>query len=126
MLKAKVQSHTDKVSGTTVAPTPPDLLAADLQNLSVQEPSQAASRQATPHLAHIIEAWPHDLTFEPEDEKRPVLLNGLPAEIMYLIIRKMAIPTVERFALICRRARIMTLDPVYWRFVARVYSGPSR
>lgn len=124
LLKAKLQNYTEKVSGTTVTPASLDSLAANLQELSVQGASQAASRQATAHLAHIIEAWPHDLIFEPEDEQRPVLLNVLPAEIMYLIIRKMAIPTVERFALVCRKARTVTLDPVYWRFVSCVYFSP--
>jgi F-box protein 9 len=69
-------------------------------------------------LASLVEAFPLDLVFEPEDEEQPLRLNILPEELLVLIIRKLDHTSIERFAAVSRKARVLTLDPSVWRSVA--------
>jgi F-box protein 9 len=91
-------------------------LTSELQQLSVAHSAMDSQHAAVPRLlAHILESFPHDLNFEPEDERKPMHLNNIPIEMWYLIVRKLDVASIERFAHVCRRARVITLDPVYWR-----------
>jgi F-box protein 9 len=69
------------------------------------------------NLINIIRTFPKDLTFEPENEKEPVLLNKLPEELLVLIISKLDFTSVERFATLSRKARLVSLDAGIWRHV---------
>ena len=89
-------------------------LTSELQQLSVTHSVNQPA--AVPRLlAHILESFPHDLKFEPEDERKPMHLNNIPIEMLYLILRKLDVTSIERFAHVCRKARVITPDPVYWR-----------
>ncbi|THH03769.1 hypothetical protein EW145_g6022 [Phellinidium pouzarii] len=69
----------------------------------------------TGSLANIISSFSHELNFEPEDEKAGVPLRLLPDELLVLILRTLEPVSIERFALINKKARTLTLDPVIWR-----------
>ncbi|KAG9098011.1 hypothetical protein FRC07_010703 [Ceratobasidium sp. 392] len=56
-----------------------------------------------------------ELAFAPEIEQEPVHLARVPDELLLHILKLTDIPSIERFALICRRARVLTLDPDLWR-----------
>jgi F-box protein 9 len=77
--------------------------------------SGEAKGVVTGTLASLIEGFPPDLVFEPEDEDEPIHLNRLPEELLILIIRKLDHTTIERFAAVSRKARALTLDPGIWR-----------
>lgn len=77
----------------------------------------------TTTLASLIEGFPQDLVFEPEDEERPIHLNILPEELLILIIRKLDHTSIERFAAVSRRARVLSLDPGIWRYVLFLFRG---
>ncbi|KAJ7916231.1 hypothetical protein B0H13DRAFT_2323506 [Mycena leptocephala] len=67
-----------------------------------------------------------DLVFEPEDEQQPILLNVLPEELLILVIRKLDHTSIERFAAVSRKARVLSLDPAIWReLVVMSYKPPQ-
>ena len=66
-------------------------------------------------LAQITSAFPLDVQFEPEDEKQPVRLRSLPNELLVFVLRRLDVMAIERFALVCRKARLLSLDATLWR-----------
>lgn len=70
-------------------------------------------------LASIMAEWPHELAFVHEEERRPVHIERLPVEVLLVILRKLDITTIERFALVSRKARSLTLDLSVWKCVIR-------
>lgn len=66
-------------------------------------------------IATILAGFPESLTFQPEEETAPTPLNTVPDEVLVLIIRKMDPSTIEQFATVCRKARVITLDSSIWR-----------
>jgi F-box protein 9 len=77
-------------------------------------------------LANLLENFPQDLFFEPEDERQGVPLNSLPDEMMVLILRSLDHTTIERFAAVNRKARLISLDSAIWRdFVEMTYIPPQ-
>ena len=83
----------------------------------VKPPSSAhhPERQVSSLLASILADFPIPLSFEPEDEREPPSLQRLPDELLVHILRYLGAATVERFALVSRKARVITLDPTIWR-----------
>lgn len=68
-------------------------------------------------LVKIVQSFPVDLRFEPENENEPVYLNTLPEEILVLILSKLDHTSIERFATLSRKARLVTLDSGLWRYI---------
>ncbi len=66
-------------------------------------------------LAKLIATWPSNLSFDPEDEKEPVHLQMLPEEVFVHILQQLDVTSLERFAAVNRKARILTLDTSIWR-----------
>ena len=66
-------------------------------------------------LARIVADFPDVLSFEPEDEKAPLFLQWLPDELLVHILRYLGTMAIERFACVCRKARVITLDTAIWR-----------
>jgi F-box protein 9 len=66
-------------------------------------------------LARIVADFPEELSFEPEDEKAPSFLQWLPDELLVHILRHLGTLAIERFACVCRKARVITLDTAIWR-----------
>ncbi|CCM01804.1 uncharacterized protein FIBRA_03871 [Fibroporia radiculosa] len=88
--------------------------------------SQIGNAIVTGTLASIIAGWPPDLTFAPEDEKEGVLLQKLPDELLVHILRGLDTATLERFATVNRKARVVTLDTELWKnFVRAIYKPPQ-
>jgi F-box protein 9 len=70
------------------------------------------------------------LVFGPEDERKNTPLSTLPDEIIVHILSELMfsgnVTALERFALINRKSRILTLDPSLWRpLVSRTYVPPQ-
>jgi F-box protein 9 len=53
--------------------------------------------------------------FMSEDETQPVAVNILPEEILVEIIHLLDFSSIENFARVCKKARILTLEPSIWR-----------
>ena len=60
--------------------------------------------------------FPEVLSFEPEDEREGVPINMIPEELLLCILRNLDTTTLERFAAVSRKARILSLDPSIWRY----------
>ena len=73
-------------------------------------------------LASVLGNFPQKLTFEPEDQRQPVLLNKLPDEIIIISLRCLGTSAIERFAAVCRKARVLTLESSIWKCVILVLS----
>lgn len=72
-------------------------------------------------LKSVLDSFPplHSLSFDAEDETEPIYINLLPDEIVVCILREFNSTadtrSIERFASVSRRARVLTLDPSIWR-----------
>ncbi|KAJ7782058.1 hypothetical protein DFH07DRAFT_792437 [Mycena maculata] len=118
---AQTQSVTSAKPGEDV-----DQLGKVLQRAVVIKSGEEHGGVVTGTLASLIESFPQDLVFEPEDEEQPMHLNILPEEILIVIIRKLDHTTIERFAAVSRKARLLTLDPGVWReLVVLSYKPPQ-
>lgn len=106
------RSSISGVAGTL--PGPGTLRAAESPSSTVLG-TRPKERIESGILSSLISTWPRPLTFEPEDESEPVHLKTLPDELLVLILRCLDHSTLERFATISRRARIVSLDSSIWR-----------
>lgn len=91
-----------------------------MKNIHLAALKSVTSSSQEGSWVNLLSNWPYPLTFEQEDEKEPIHINSLPEEIVIHILRLLDVTSVERFATISRRARILTLDPVIWRCVLMI------
>ncbi|KDN47086.1 hypothetical protein RSAG8_03863, partial [Rhizoctonia solani AG-8 WAC10335] len=109
---------TESLQALTLAPIPPT---------SKPEPIHVAAT-STHSIRTLISAFPpaSELAFSPEDERQPVPITRVPDELLLHILKLLDVPSIERFALVCRRARVVTVDPDLWRdFVTLTYVPPQ-
>ena len=101
-------------------------LTQDMSKLHVSSDSSVVNAFSLPAnhgvvtgtLASIISSWASlSLTFEREDETQPVHMQTLPDELLVHVLNFLDTTTLERFALIDRKARVLTLDSTIWRYV---------
>jgi F-box protein 9 len=72
--------------------------------------------QVSGSLASILANFPIPLSFEPEDERAMSPLQRLPDELLVHILTYLGAAAIERFALVSRKARMITLDATIWRY----------
>jgi F-box protein 9 len=72
-------------------------------------------RQASGLLGSILANFPMPLSFEPEDERASSPLQRLPDELLVHILSHLNAAAIEHFALVSRKARMITLDATIWR-----------
>jgi F-box protein 9 len=77
----------------------------------------AAAPQVTGTLRRLIAAFPLNLQFEAEEEAEATPLDTIPDELVVRILRNLDPTSIERFASMSRKARIISLDASLWRFV---------
>ncbi|KAJ9100978.1 hypothetical protein QFC19_005374 [Naganishia cerealis] len=121
--------------GMTVTATPPPLepyvfrthtqLAPDYHS-PARTPGRSGDTTEDVHaewtdpLTRIINKFEEDLytvDFIPEEEKWPVLLARLPDEVVENIVFFLDVQSLERFALTCKKARLVTRAAPVWRCV---------
>lgn len=91
-----------------------DSLAKDFPT-SVNISTSTKRASITGVLAHITSNIRSDLSFTQDDEKQPLWLRLLPDELVVSILRRLDVTSIERFALVCRKARLLSLDTTLWR-----------
>ncbi|KAF8448934.1 hypothetical protein L210DRAFT_3640552 [Boletus edulis BED1] len=96
----------------------------------VQRTTQPAEGKESVHtngiLSKVLEKFPNVLTFEPEDDREGVPINVIPGELLLYILRNLDTTTLEHFATVSRKARVLSLDPLLWRdFVYLAYKPPQ-
>lgn len=95
-----------------------DNLSAAVEATLTSKPMYSkVSSITTGHLASLVATFAQNIMFEPENEEEPVFLNKLPGELLVMIILTLDTTSIERFARVCKKARILTLDPMIWTYV---------
>ncbi|KAJ3734968.1 hypothetical protein DFJ43DRAFT_1222064 [Lentinula guzmanii] len=114
-------------SGSTM-----DELSKKLENtLSVQDLKSSVPRTehgalASRGLDSILHNFPQELVFEPEDEEESAPLKLLPDEMIVHILKILDPNSLERFASVNRKARVVSLDVSVWRkLVKETYKPPQ-
>ncbi|KAH9995394.1 hypothetical protein BJV74DRAFT_976352 [Russula compacta] len=103
-------------------PCPPGVVHVKPPPSVPHQPEQ----QVSSLLAGILAAFPVPLSFEPEDERVPSFLPRLPDELLVHILSYLSFTAVERFGLVSRKARMITVDATIWRsFVETIYKPPQ-
>ncbi|KAJ3551479.1 hypothetical protein NP233_g13074 [Leucocoprinus birnbaumii] len=98
-----------------------DDVTASIQTISIK-PQVRTTGQAVVTgdfgtlIAKFLEQEPN-LIFKPEDEVHPVTINMLPEEILVEIIHMLDPSSIETFAQVCKKARVLTLETSIWRRV---------
>lgn len=82
-----------------------------LEKTSISHPALTTNDSVT----KIISSFPHDLGYEPEDDKENVPLRVIPDELLVLTLSFLDPTSIERFAVVNRKARILSLDPSIWK-----------
>ncbi|KAF8479810.1 hypothetical protein DFH94DRAFT_631706 [Russula ochroleuca] len=104
------------------------LVNAQSNSVVPKPPSSAPhpEQQVSGLLADILAGFPIPLSFEPEDERVSLVLQRLPDELLVYILSYLGAAAIERFALVSRKARVITLDATIWRsFVETIYRPPQ-
>jgi F-box protein 9 len=104
-----------------------DEVTRDVQKLGVHQDNKNKSFVASGFLAQVLKNFPENLVFEPEDEKEGLPpINLIPDEVLLQILRILDYTTIERFAAVSRKARVLSLDSAIWRdFVQLAYKPPQ-
>ncbi|TFK63000.1 hypothetical protein BDN72DRAFT_848118 [Pluteus cervinus] len=77
-------------------------------------------------LASVLSNFPQLLKFEPEDENEGLFISLIPDEIIIMVIWLLDPTSIERFGKVCRKTRVLTLDPTIWRRLVRtIYKPPQ-
>jgi F-box protein 9 len=96
-------------------------LPALLQDFSISERTPAASRASAAIPTRFIIAGfiSEPIAFQAEDETAPVPIQTLPPEIIVYILRLFGrlcdYTSIEAFARVSRKARLISLEPSVWR-----------
>lgn len=93
-------------------------LTASFQSSVTIKPNggQGIPSMVTGTLASLVQDFMEtELKFESENENEPVLLNMLPEELLVVILGNLDSTSIERFAAVSKKARLLTLDPGIWR-----------
>lgn len=116
-----------KEQQTLQAPKPSteiDELAANFKEAAIISPtSLKKAGGVTGTIASIVTPFlENELKFEPEKEDEPMLLNMLPEELLVVILGNLDPTSIERFARVSKKARVVSLDPGIWRWVILIRS----
>ncbi|KIJ65561.1 hypothetical protein HYDPIDRAFT_88327 [Hydnomerulius pinastri MD-312] len=77
-------------------------------------------------LSKLLAEFPEAVSFDPEDEREGVPINIIPEEVLLHVLRTLDTTTLERFAAVSRKARVLSLDSSIWRdFVHLAYKPPQ-
>ncbi|KAG5723678.1 F-box only protein 9 [Termitomyces sp. T112] len=126
-IEAAQQNTLQKSTASAVHDSIKELTAKVQTSLSVKSRAGASAVRVTSQvLASILAGFPNDLSFEPENEEEPVHLQMVPEELLIMFLRKLDTTSIERFASVCRKARVIALDSVIWReLVGATYIPPQ-
>ncbi|TFK39816.1 hypothetical protein BDQ12DRAFT_512503 [Crucibulum laeve] len=130
MLASILQGQTAAVKKLTVsAATDEEVeqLASNLQNtLALSKPVSTGKAVVTGTLASLISGFPQELAFEPENELESVPIKMLPDELLVLVLKKLDPTSIERFARVNKKLRVLSLDSTIWRnLVSKTYRPPQ-
>lgn len=101
-------SWLDTAREEIIHPPPPDPASSEMVLVS-------PSPFTPDRLPETIHDLYHHLPLVPLDEKYPILLSTLPEEVLENVLDFMDVTTLERFALVSKRLRVLTRGVGKWR-----------
>lgn len=110
-----VEENAENMAPVSIMNARSDSVVPEVVHMKPPSSSHHTERRVSGLLASILEKFPMQLSFEPEDERALLPLQRLPDELLVHILSYLGAATIERFALVSRRARMITLDPTIWR-----------
>ena len=120
----KIDNNVDRVYERELRHSPTtSSLPALLQNFTLSDKTAAASRTpAAISTKSIIASFVAEpVAFRADDETAPVPIQRLPPEIIVHILRLFGrlcdYTSIEAFACISRKARLISLEPSIWRYI---------
>ncbi|KAH9940850.1 uncharacterized protein BXZ73DRAFT_98683 [Epithele typhae] len=125
---AAVKTH--KKTGSTGSAGEVDGLVREMEGLGLSGAKVPVAHArgegfVTGTLAQLVSGWPTVLAFEADEEQEGVPLQKLPDELLIIVVRMLDHTTIERFANVNRKARVITLDVSIWRpMVKTIYRPP--
>ncbi|KAJ3844417.1 hypothetical protein F5878DRAFT_601911 [Lentinula raphanica] len=97
-----------------------------VQNMKSSVPPTEHGVLASRSLGSVLRSFPQELAFEPEDEDEPIHFSLLPDEMIIHILKILDPSSLERFASVNRKARVISLDSSIWRkLVQETYKPPQ-
>lgn len=112
ILKEQQESTHKRVPSTEMAN-----LSASFESIVTIKPTRKSeAATVTGALATVVQGFPNDVKFEPENEVQAMFLNLVPDEMLVAIISKLDPTSIERFARVSKKARVLTLDSGVWRY----------
>lgn len=123
----RLYQQQELITSLVSTPEKPDVVAQDTEILQTASALAQASISESVHvqLLDLVLSFPEDCFFEAEDEKKSAPLGRVPEEVLVYILRKLDPTSIERFATVCRKGRLLSLDPVIWRCVSDYSDGFS-
>ncbi|CAL1715098.1 unnamed protein product [Somion occarium] len=122
------KKHVNVHAPTTAVPHRPDVhhLIEGIKGMEVSSTHARSRKTQIVSLTPIIAQWPAELEFRPEDEDEPIPIANVPDEVLLYIMHMLDVTSLERFASVSRKARVVTLDSGLWRtFVETLYIPPQ-
>lgn len=117
-------ASTTSTTTATTTMTQPQVATEEANTVTAEVPSikpqalQIGQAVVTGTLGALVALFLEQepmLAFRPEDETQPVAFDNLPEEILVEIIRLLDYTSIERFAVVCKKARVLTLESSIWR-----------
>ncbi|KAG8898411.1 hypothetical protein FRC01_010927, partial [Tulasnella sp. 417] len=113
-----------KAHASTASVPKPDRVPHKRRPSVIGPASSAAVALVPDTLAEVLVSFSSQpLHFMPEDERQGVPLDKLPDELVVAILANLAdrrdVLSIERFGSVCRKSRLVSLDPVIWRRVVQ-------
>ncbi|WVQ77810.1 hypothetical protein IAR50_007500 [Cryptococcus sp. DSM 104548] len=130
-LMPEIPNSSDIVSSSAPAEEPYSFqrhiqLDADYDKSSARPTVATAHKSPLSTMLESLPISPWEFAFLPEDEKLPIPIANLPAELIDPILAHLDVIWIERFASTCWRARYLTSGSMAWRRICeRVYRPPA-
>ncbi|KAI0708819.1 hypothetical protein C8T65DRAFT_206191 [Cerioporus squamosus] len=122
----KVHHHKSASSGGAVDHLAHELEGVELGPARIPVAHARGDGFVTGTLAGLVASWSDGLSFEPENEQEGIPIKTMPDEMLLLVLRLLDHTSVERFARVNRKARVLTLDASLWRPIAKtIYQPPQ-
>jgi F-box protein 9 len=110
-----VEENAENMAAVSTMHARPNSVVPGVVHMKSPTSPHHTERQVSGLLASILAKFPMPLSFEPEDERAFSPLQRLPDELLVHIIRYLGAGAIESFALVSRKARMITLDATIWR-----------
>ena len=121
-----VEENAENMAAVSITNARSNFVVPAVVHMKYPSSPHHTERQVSGSIASILADFPISLSFEPEDERVISPLQRLPDELLVHILTYLGAAAIERFALVSRKARIITLDATIWRYLSLSFFNVQR